>query len=98
MTVVAPITAVLSAVLPVAFAIARGERPAAVAYVGMALAVGAVALVSGAVGRHVAVTRSTIIYACVAGIGFAWIFVALGQTTAASGVWPLVASGRCRSR
>jgi drug/metabolite transporter (DMT)-like permease len=91
MTVVAPITAVLSAVLPVGFGLVRGDRPSAIDYVGMGLAVIAVALVSGVLGeRGTVARRSTIGYACVAGIGFALIFVALGQTTEASGVWPLV--------
>jgi drug/metabolite transporter (DMT)-like permease len=93
MTVVAPITAVTSAVLPVAFGLFRGERPAVIAYVGMVLAVAAVALVSGAIGeRHTATRRSTIAFALVAGAGFAIIFIALGETTSASGIWPLVSS------
>lgn len=93
MTVVAPITAVTSAVLPVGFGLLRGERPAVIAYVGMALAIAAIALVSGAVGvRHIATRRSTIGFALVAGLGFAVIFIALGETTSASGIWPLVAS------
>ena len=93
MTVVAPITAVTSAVLPVAFGLVRGERPAAIAYLGMALAVAAIALVSGAVGaRHVATQRSTIGFALLGGVGFAVIFIALGETTTVSGVWPLVSS------
>ena len=93
MTVVAPITAVTSAVLPVVFGLVRGERPAILAYVGMVLAVGAVALVSGAVGvRHAETARSTLLYAFVAGVGFAVIFIALGETTSSSGIWPLVSA------
>ena len=93
MTVVAPITAVTSAVLPVAFGLVRGERPAPVAYVGMVLAVAAVALVSGAVGARHTVTRpSTIAFALVGGFGFAVIFIALGETASSSGIWPLVSS------
>ena len=93
MTVVAPITAVTSAVLPVVFGLARGERPASLAYVGMAAAVGAVALVSGAVGRRETATdRATIVLALVAGVGFAVIFIALGETSDEAGIWPLVAA------
>ncbi|MCU1368232.1 MAG: protein of unknown function transrane [Ilumatobacteraceae bacterium] len=93
MTVVAPITAVTSSSLPVAFGLLRGERPAAIAYLGMALAVGAVALVSGAIGaRHTATPRSTMLFALAAGLGFGVIFIALGETTSASGIWPLVSS------
>lgn len=93
MTVIAPITAVTSAVLPVIFGLVRGERPRALAYVGMVVAVAAVALVSGAVGsRGAAPRRSTVALAFVAGVGFAVIFIALGETTKASGIWPLVAA------
>lgn len=93
MTVVAPITAVTSAVLPVAFGLARGERPAAIAYVGMVFAVVAVALVSGVIGaRHAPTQRSTILFALIAGLGFAVIFIALGETTSVSGIWPLVSA------
>jgi drug/metabolite transporter (DMT)-like permease len=93
MTVVAPITAVTSAVLPVAFGLLRGERPGVIAYGGMVLAVAAVALVSGAIGgRHQHARRSTIGFALIAGTGFAWIFIALGETSKGSGMWPLVSS------
>ena len=93
MTVVAPITAVTSAALPVAYGLISGDRPKVMAYVGMALAVAAVALVSGAVGtRHEHAKRLTVVLAFAAGLGFALIFVALGRTSKSSGMWPLVAS------
>ena len=93
MTVVAPITAVTSAALPVAYGLISGDRPKVMAYAGMALAVAAVALVSGAVGtRHEHARRSTVVLAFAAGLGFAIIFVALGRTSKSSGMWPLVAS------
>ena len=93
MTVVAPITAVCSAMLPMAFGLARGERPGGVAYAGMVMAVAAVILVSGAVGvSHAATDSSTVLLAVVAGAGFAFIFIALEQTSGASGYWPLISS------
>ena len=93
MTVVAPITAVTSATLPVAVGLLAGERPRVVAFVGMALAVLAVALVSGALGSRLEHTpRSTLLLALLAGAGFAVIFVALDRTSSTSGAWPLVAS------
>ncbi len=93
MTIVAPITAVTSAAIPVALGLVSGERPGAVALGGMALAVVAVALVSGAVGeRHSATPPATLILAFVAGAGFAIIFVTLDRTSDNSGMWPLVAA------
>lgn len=91
MTVVAPITAVVSAVLPVGVGLATGERPKAIAYVGIAVAVAAVALVSGAVGEHHHTTpRRILVLAGVAGLGFGSLFVAVDRTSEASGLWPLV--------
>jgi drug/metabolite transporter (DMT)-like permease len=96
MTVVAPITAVTSAVIPVVVGLIEGERPSAIAYVGMVAAVAAVALVSGAVGsRHQHARKSTLVFAFVAGVGFAVIFIALDKTTADAGLWPLVVARLC---
>lgn len=52
MSVVAPISGVSAAVVPVVFGLLAGERPAAVAFVGLGLAFGAIALV-GADGPDV---------------------------------------------
>lgn len=91
MSVVAPITAVVTAVLPVVVGLAVGERPRPVAYVGIAIAVAAVALVSGAVGeRHHTTPRRILVLAGVAGLGFGSLFVAIDRTRSASGLWPLV--------
>jgi uncharacterized membrane protein len=91
MTVVAPITAVVSAVVPVAVGITLGERPAAIALVGVALAIVAVALVSGVGGRADRPTRAGIVLvAVVAGTGFGLLFVFLDRTSDSSGLWPLL--------
>jgi len=93
MTVVAPTTAVVSAVLPVIVGFALGERPSATAVVGIVAACLAVALVSGAVGtRHQHTHASTVMLAALAGIGFGFIFIAFARTADDSGLWPLVAA------
>lgn len=90
MTVVAPVTAVISAVVPLATGVALGERPTALALTGVALAIVAVGLVSGVGGRA---ERSTpagvILMAVVAGIGFGMLFVFLDRTSDESEMWPL---------
>lgn len=93
MTVVAPTTAIVSAVFPVIVGLAQGERPSVIALVGMFAACLAVALVSGAVGtRHQHTAASTIVLAALAGVGFGFIFVAFARTANDSGLWPLVAA------
>ena len=90
MTVVAPITAVVSAVVPVAVGVATGERPSALAMIGVALALVAVALISGVTGRTARPSSPRILsLALVAGIGFGLLFVFLDRTSDDSGFWPL---------
>jgi drug/metabolite transporter (DMT)-like permease len=95
MSVVAPITAVIAAIVPVAFGvIIGGERPSIVVLLGIVLALGAVALVSSSSDRDVSgqpePRRSGILDAFLSGIGFGLLFILLSQTS--KGVWPLVAA------
>ncbi|HEX9645215.1 MAG TPA: DMT family transporter [Acidimicrobiia bacterium] len=92
MGVVAPITAVLSAVVPVGFGLATGERPAGLAYVGIVLGIVAIAVVSRGHAESGAVPRSAILSALVGGVGFGLFFIFLAQTHVDSGMWPLVGS------
>ncbi|MDP2291907.1 MAG: DMT family transporter [Actinomycetota bacterium] len=90
-TVVAPTSAVVGAVVPVAVGLGLGERPSALALLGIAIAVTAVALVSGAVGTHQHNTPLRIVVLAVAvGACFGLLFVALDRTDPDSGMWPLV--------
>ena len=93
MTVVAPITGVVAAVLPVADGLATGERPGPVAVIGIALAILAVALIGGAVGAlHQPVAVPTVVLSVVVGALFGFLFVALAQTGDDSGLWPLLSA------
>ncbi len=90
-TVVAPLSAVVGAILPVIVGLAEGERPEVIAYVGIAVALVAVALVSGAIGEHDKPTPAPILgFAFLAGAGFGLLFVALDRADSDSGLWPLV--------
>jgi drug/metabolite transporter (DMT)-like permease len=102
MGVVSPVTAVLAAAIPVAFAIARGERPAAGALAGIACALAAVVLVSAApaaVAPEAAPPASRpparrwppgIPEALGSGAAFGFFFIALAQTHADAGLYPLL--------
>ena len=93
MTVVAPTTAVVSAVVPAAAGIGFGERPSTVAYVGVVVAIVGIALVTGAVGvAHVPTSRRIMSIAVLGGCGFGWMFVCLDRTSEDSGMWPLLAA------
>jgi drug/metabolite transporter (DMT)-like permease len=91
MTVIAPISAVIGMSIPVIVGLAQGERPAPIAFLGIAMAIAAVALVSDVLDHHDLPTPwSAIGLAAVAGIGFGLIFVCLNQTSKDIGLWPLV--------
>ncbi len=93
MTVVAPLSAVTGAIVPVAVGLVDGERPGGLAYVGIVLALGAVALISGAVGERDRPTpRPIMALALFAGLCFGLLFVALDRTDPDSGLWPLAAA------
>lgn len=98
MSIVAPITAVGAAVLPVGWGLATGERPGTLALVGVVIALVAVALVASPSvdGPPIANRSREITLALVAGVGFGAVFILFGDTAKASGLWPLL-SGRAVS-
>ncbi len=94
-SLVAPMSAVTSATVPVVYALARGERPAAVALVGIGLALCAIAVVSlapGGEGRDGANTRTVIALSLSAGVLFGVFFICFSRTSEDAGLWPIVLS------
>ena len=91
MTVVAPVAAVLNALVPVAAGLIQGERPGVLAMVAIPLALLAIALISDVLGpgHHRAPAR-VVLMAAVGGSMFGLILVALHQTSEGSGVWPVL--------
>lgn len=90
-TVVAPVSAVVGAAVPVLVGLVSGERPGIAAFVGIVVAVVAVALVSGALGAHHHTTpRRILVLAGLVGVCFGLLFVALDRADGDSGMWPLL--------
>ncbi|MCG7592541.1 EamA family transporter [Mycobacterium sp. PSTR-4-N] len=95
-SVVSPMTSVLVAAVPVGFGVALGERPSALALVGVVVALVAVVMVSrqaenldGDPSPH----RFTVKVAWLtvgSGIAFGMNFVILDQVPVSAGLWPLV--------
>jgi uncharacterized membrane protein len=95
MSVAAPITAVFSAIVPVVAGLAFGERPGAIAGVGILLAFPAIVLIASAeedrsLPHPARTTFVELLPAFGAGIGFGLFFVFLGRTSDGAGLWPLV--------
>jgi drug/metabolite transporter (DMT)-like permease len=98
MGVVAPLSALGAAVLPLVVGVVLGDRPSPPAWVGVLLALPAIWLVStsarpGADGDGGTLRMSTaeVVDGLLAGVGFALLFVGLGLAGEGSGLWPVVA-------
>jgi drug/metabolite transporter (DMT)-like permease len=92
MSVVAPIAALLSAAVPVVAGLATGERPSLPALGGIAMALGAVVLVSRE-APHVRpgpLRWQAPALAVAAGLAFGLFFVAIDRAGSDAGIWPLV--------
>jgi drug/metabolite transporter (DMT)-like permease len=99
MAVVAPVTGVTSAAIPVVVGLVSGERPGTLRLVGVGCALLAIALVSlapAAPGHVSKVTSQLIGLALASGAGFALFFIFLAQAGAAAGgeagMWPVASS------
>lgn len=91
MTVVAPVTAVMNALIPIIVGFAIGERPGVAALAGMSIALVAVALISDVLGpMHRRAPARVIALGALGGAGFGMILVFLHQTSDGSGVWPVL--------
>jgi drug/metabolite transporter (DMT)-like permease len=93
-SVVSPLTAILVAAIPVGVGLALGERPGAIAGVGVVLALVAVVLVSReATDKDVTPHRFTKKVAWLtvgSGIAFGMNFVLIAQAPPEANLWPLV--------
>jgi drug/metabolite transporter (DMT)-like permease len=91
MSVVAPLSGVGTALIPVAVGLATGDRPSSLTIVGLVLAFPAIALISR-VADDSAAHRSGVLDGVLAGIGFGLLFTCLGQVGDEGGLYPLAMS------
>ncbi|MEM7286977.1 MAG: DMT family transporter [Actinomycetota bacterium] len=91
MSVVAPLTAVTSAAVPAVWGVIDGDSLSAMSWVGIALALMAIALVSAVSdGRSAPVTPVVIVESLASGVGFGSFFIFLDATEGATAPWPVV--------
>ncbi len=97
MSVVAPVSGLVSTVLPVAVALAWGERPGAGVYAGALLCLVAIVLASSAGGtgasRGAGRPGRAIAYGTASGTAFGLFFLLIRNAGQSGAVWP-VAAGR----
>lgn len=101
MSVVAPITSVEAAVVPVVWGLASGERPPLLALAGVVVALVAVLLVAGFEPGRATAQRGGrlapgVLEAVIAGVAFGLFFVLLDGAGDDTSLWPLV-GGRTAS-
>ena len=92
MGVVAPVSAVGAAVLPAALAVAVGERPSSLVWLGLVVALPGIWLVSRepASGEVPGGVAAGLRDGVLAGLGFGLLFAALGQVPDSAGLWPVM--------
>lgn len=88
MGVVAPVSAVGAAALPVLIGVALGERPAVAVWLGIAVGLPGIWLVSQEPSDEAA-GRSGLLDGILAGIGFGGMFAALAQVPRGAGLMPV---------
>jgi len=100
MSVVAPVSAIGAAVVPMAAGALGGERPSALVWLGILAALPGIWLVASvpeddlartdpAGDRRRAAPASSFVDGLLAGLGFGLLFAALGQVPGSAGLWPL---------
>ena len=92
--IASPVAAVTGAAIPVILGLIIGERPSSLAWVGIALAVPAIAfLTAGPAGlAEKGIVRRAAALGIAAGIGFGLFFFSISRTSSGSGLWPLAAA------
>ena len=98
MSVVAPISAVGAALVPVAVGVLTGDRPPVITWIGIACAIPAIWLVSTSPDPLAAEEDRRggidpgVVDGVLAGLGFGLMFAALGQVSDSAGLAPLAAA------
>ena len=96
MSVVAPITGVIAASIPVVFGLLTGDRPQTIAMLGIVVALLAVVLVSSSSEGAAEVEGVSekaplgVTEALLAGTGFGAFFILLDEAGTAAGLWPIL--------
>lgn len=93
MAIVAPLTALTTAVVPVIWDLVQGSRPGVVTTAGMVIGLIAIAIVSMEKdGSATAVSARVVLESLLAGTGFGLFFSVVSETSADAAPWPILGS------
>ena len=90
--IVSPVAAVVGAGAPIIAGVLLGDSPTLTGWLGIAVALPAILLLSLSRGRSAGFETRSLLFAAVAGIGFGGYFILIDQSSNDSGLWPLVAA------
>jgi drug/metabolite transporter (DMT)-like permease len=90
MSVISPIVGVVSASIPVMWGLATGESLGTYQWIGILAGLVSIVLIAGHRPHQSHPTR-IVLQALAAAVAFAVFFIAMGQTSQESGLWPLAA-------
>jgi drug/metabolite transporter (DMT)-like permease len=90
MSVVATLSGLLTAVIPVIVGLATGDSLSALAAIGIVAAIPAIGLVSWQTGGGGVAGGSGAIWGILAGLGFGLLFVGYDRAGSGAGAWPLI--------
>ena len=90
MSVVATLSGLLTAIIPVIVGLATGDSLTTVAAIGIVAAIPAIGLVSWQPGDHADGRGSGAVWGILAGLGFGLLFVGYDRAGSGAGAWPLV--------
>jgi len=90
--VVSPTAALFGGGIPIVAGVLLGESPSTTAWMGVALALPAILLLSLAREPGARFDRRSIVYGVAAGVGFGGYYILIDRTGTGSGFWPLAAA------
>lgn len=90
MGVVAPLSSLVGAGLPLGAGVLRGERPGGITLVAIGMALLAIGLATA--GSRGSAALHGVLLGLASGVGFGLFFIALDATPPGSGLWPLLAA------
>ncbi len=91
-SIVSPLAALSGAVLPVIFGLLIGERPPLLTWIGVALSLPAILLLSWEQGEKQDHVFRSVRMGLLSGACFGGFFIFISRTSDASGMWPLAAA------
>ena len=91
MSIVSPVVGVVAASIPVVWGVSTGESLSSYQWLGIGAGIVAIVLIAGQ-RSQTKTSAKVVIQALAAAIAFAVFFIAMGQTSSESGLWPLAAA------